>query len=80
MSFILFAPSIPFTRNIAIESEKINNVRKEITENVRIIFLPTLNVRSLASIFPNVTYSLINILIAIGIPAVDMFRNRLYML
>ena len=79
MSFLLVA-SIPFMKNCANVSEKINSIRKDSTENVSIIFFPTLNVLSFASYLSSARYSLIIILIAIGIPAVDMFRNKLYIL
>ena len=57
-----------------------NITQNATNERISINFLPILYALSLASYMFSARYSLITILIATGIPAVLIFRNKLYIL
>ena len=70
-------PSISPSIKDANSFEKTNNIKKAITDIISIKFLPTWFSLSLASYFSNALYSVMILLMATGIPAVDIFKNKL---
>ena len=54
---------------------KIIKNRKQTTDNIATILIPILNERTLASFIFDESYSLTNLEMAMGIPAVDIFKK-----
>ena len=80
ISLIELPPVTSLIINLAIKSAPKNTTKNDIIARMPIIFLPILYALSLASNLSNAKYSLIIIDIAIGIPAVEIFKNKLYIL